>query len=235
MNKKVILVVAAHPDDPEFGCGGTVAKYISEGATAYYLICTNGARGSRGNDIKSEKLINNRKKEQLAAAKVIGAKEVFFLDHSDGELEADLYLKEEIVKFIRKIKPDVVITHDPNWIYEVGEDFSFINHNDHRKTGTATLDAIYPLARDLSSFPEHMKLGLEPHKVLEILLISFSNSNFYIDISDFFEIKYQSILKHKSQVDEPKIIKIWLEKRLGELGKQAKCNYAEGFIRLILR
>jgi LmbE family N-acetylglucosaminyl deacetylase len=234
-NNKIFLVVAAHPDDPEFGCAGTVAKLISEGATAYYLICTNGARGSRGKNIESNDLAETRKKEQLAAAKIIGVKEVFFLDHADGELEADLYLKEEIVKYIRRLKPEVIFTHDPDWIYEVGKDFSFINHNDHRKTGIATIDAVYPLARDLASFPEHIEIGLKPHKVLEINLFNFSNPNYCVDITDFFEIKYRAILKHKSQVDDPKIIEEWLKKRLGEIGKKIKVRYAEGFVRLTLR
>lgn len=235
MKDKIILVVAAHPDDPEFGCGGTVAKYVSEGATAYYLICTNGARGSRHLDVASEKLVRDRKKEQQSAAKIIGVKEVFFLDHGDGELEADLHLKEEIVKFIRKLKPDIVFTHDPSWIYEVGEDFTFINHNDHRKTGTAAIDAIYPLARDLASFPEHIGEGLKPHKVLEVYLFNFYKPNFYVDITNFFETKFQAISEHKSQIDDPKAIKEWMQKRLGDLGKVAKCKYAEGFIRLMLR
>lgn len=235
MKDKIILVVAAHPDDPEFGCGGTVAKYISEGAVAYYLICTNGARGSRGSNIKSDTLAKTRKKEQLAAAKVIGVKEVIFLDHGDGELEADLHLKEEIVKIIRRIKPDIVFTHDPTWIYETHEDFAFINHNDHRKTGTAIIDAVYPLARDLASFPEHIEEGLEPHKVLEMYLFNFSHPTFYVDIADFFNIKIQAILKHRSQIDDPNKIRVGLSKRLGEIGKQAGYKYAEGFIRLVLR
>lgn len=235
MENKIILVVAAHPDDAEFGCGGTVAKYVSEGAVAYYLICTNGGRGSRGKDIKSDQLIKTRKREQLAAAKVICVKEVMFLDHGDGELEADLHLKEEIVKIIRKIKPDIVLTHDPTWIYDISDDLAFINHNDHRKTGTATIDAVYPLARDLASFPEHIEAGLQPHKVLEVYLFNFSHPTFYVDVSGFFNTKVQAILKHKSQIDDPKQTRQWLSKRLGEMGKQAGYKYAEGFIRLVLR
>lgn len=232
---KVILVVAAHPDDPEFGSGGTVAKYISEGATAYYLICTNGARGSRGQKIKGDSLAVIRKKEQLLAAKKIGVKKVFFLDHTDGELEADLYLKEEIVKYIRKLKPDILFTHDPTWVYDINDEFTFINHNDHRKTGLAAIDAVYPLARDLSSFPEHIEEGLKPHKVLDIYLFNFSHPNYIVDITDFFETKIQAILKHKSQIDDPLQTKEWLGKRLGEIGKQKGYRYAEGFIRLVLR
>ncbi|MFH0937225.1 MAG: PIG-L deacetylase family protein [Candidatus Daviesbacteria bacterium] len=235
MKNKIILVVAAHPDDPEFGCGGTVAKYIIEGATAYYLICTNGVRGSRSKDIKSDKLAKTRKKEQLTAAKVIGVKEVMFLDHGDGELEADLHLKEEIVKVIRKLKPDIVFTHDPSWIYETRGETAFINHNDHRKTGTATIDAVYPLARDLASFPEHIEEGLQPHKVSEVYLFNFSHPTFYVDITNYFEIKVQAVLKHKSQIDNPKQTKLWLGKRLEEIGKQAGCEYAEGFVRLVFQ
>lgn len=235
MKSKIILVVAAHPDDPEFGCGGTVAKYVSEGSTAYYLICTNGARGSRGKDIRSDELAKTRKKEQLAAAEIIGVKEVTFLDHGDGELEADLHLKEEIVKVIRKLKPDIVFTHDPSWFYLLGEGFAFINHTDHRETGAAALDAVFPLARDLTSFPEHIESGLEPHKVLEIYLFNWQNQNYVEDISDFFEIKYKAILKHKSQIDDPVKTKEFLEKRLGDLGKKTGYKYAEGFVRLILR
>ncbi|MDD2822663.1 MAG: PIG-L family deacetylase [Candidatus Daviesbacteria bacterium] len=235
MKGKIILVVAGHPDDADFGSAATVAKYVSEGATAYYLICTNGARGSRGHKIDSQRLARIRKKEQLAAAKVVGVKETFFLDHADGELEADLHLKEEIVKFIRKLKPDIVFTHDPTWVYDIREGIAFINHNDHRKAGIATIDAVYPLARDLASFPEHIEEGLEPHKVIELYLVSFNNPNFFVDVTNFFNIKSKAVLKHKSQIDDPKQTKDWLKSRLGELGKQAGYKYAEGFIRLVLR
>lgn len=235
MNGKIILVVAAHPDDAEFGCGGTVAKYIAEGAAAYYLICTNGARGSREQKIKGENLAVIRKKEQLEAAKKIGVKEVFFLDHDDGELEADLHLKEEIVKYIRILKPDILFTHDPTWVYDLSGDFAFINHSDHRETGLAAIDAAYPLARDLSSFPEHIEEGLKPHKVLEIYLFNFSRPNHIVNITDFFEIKLQAVLKHKSQIDDPSQTKEWLGQRLGEIGKKSGYQYAEGFIRLVLR
>jgi LmbE family N-acetylglucosaminyl deacetylase len=235
MKNKTILVIGAHPDDPEFGCGGTVAKYISEGATAYYLICTNGARGSRNQDVKSENLAEQRKKEQENAAKIIGVKEVFFLDHGDGELEADLSLKEEIVKIIRKLKPDIVFTHDPSWFYYVAGDFAFVNHTDHRETGAAAIDAVFPLARDLSSFPEHINEGLEPHKVLEVYLFNWQAPTYLEDISDFFEIKYKAILEHKSQIDNPKNTRRFLEQRLGEIGKKANCKFAEGFVKLTLK
>lgn len=237
MKGKTILVIAAHPDDPEFGCGATVAKYILERAKAYYVICTNGQRGSRHHDIDGKKLIAARHKEQRKAADIIGVTETFFLDHEDGALEANMSLKEELVKIIRRLKPDIVFTHDPAWYYSVREDFSMINHSDHRQTGVATIDAIYPLARDLASFPEHQKEGLTPHKVLDLRLFNFDNPNFLEDVTKTFEKKFKAILEHKSQVDEPKRVREFLEKRLSTLGQKAtpKARYAEGFTRLVLR
>ncbi len=231
----MILVVAAHPDDPEFGCGATVAKYVREGAKAYYIVCTNGCRGSRGNDFKQDKLIQDRIKEQKAAADIIGATETFFLDHEDGDLIADITLKEEIVRVVRKLKPDMIFTHDPSWFYKIREDGATINHNDHRQTGIATLDCVYPLARDLASFPEHSIEGLTPHKVEEVYLFNFEDPDFFVDVTDTFEIKYQAILAHKSQIDDPQKTREWLEKRATALGEKSGNKYAEGFIKLVMR
>lgn len=232
---KVILVIAAHPDDPEFGCGATVAKFVKEGAVAYYIVCTNGSRGSRHHEVESKKLVASRRKEQEEAAKIIGVKETFFLDNEDGNLIADLALKEQIVRIIRKLKPDLIFTHDPSWFYRVGEDSASINHNDHRQTGIATLDSVYPLSRDLASFPEHSLEGLTPHKVPEVCLFSFDNPNFYVDVTETIEIKIKAILAHKSQIDEPDQVSERIRKRSRELGERSGHQFAEGFTKLILR
>src|SRR3990172_1787900 len=150
---KVILVIGAHPDDNDFGSAGTSAKAAKEGAKVFYLIATKGQRGGSGKKLTSEKLARIRDKEQQAAAKVLGVKKVHFLDFFDGELVADLKLKEQIVIFIRKYKPDYLFTMDPSRFYY--KNFGFINHSDHRAVGEAALDACYPLARDLLSFPQH--------------------------------------------------------------------------------
>lgn len=231
---KTVLVIAAHPDDPEFGCGATVAKLINEGATGYYIICTSGNRGSRHHVVGEKELADKRRQEQLNAANTIGVKETFFLDHEDGNLIADISLKEEIVKLIRKLKPDMIFTHDPSFFYSMRDDYSYINHNDHRKTGEATLDAVYPLARDLSSFPEHSKIGLAPHKVEEVFLFNFDKPNFIFDVTDTIDIKIKAILAHTSQIDDPAQTEKWIKERLSKLG-QAKNKYAEGFTKLVLR
>ncbi|MBI4039784.1 PIG-L family deacetylase [Candidatus Daviesbacteria bacterium] len=236
MKGKTVLVVVAHPDDAEFGAAGTVAKWVGEGATAYYVICTSGNRGSRHHQIDQEKLVEARKKEQLSAAKILGVKEVFFLDHEDGNLVADINFKEEIVKLIRKLKPDAVFTHDPTWVYRVNEDgTAFINHNDHRETGLATVDAVYPLARDLASFPHHQDEGLAPHKVPELYLFHIDQPNFYVDITEVLGTKLRALKVHKSQFDDPKSIGKFLKRMSAEIGKKAGFKYAEGFIKLTLR
>jgi LmbE family N-acetylglucosaminyl deacetylase len=234
MDGKVILVVAAHPDDPEFGCGATVAKYVKEGARAYYVICTNGCRGSRDHHFEQDKLVEDRVKEQKKAADIIGVTETFFLDHEDGDLVCDINLKEELVRIIRKLKPDMIFTHDPSWFYKVGEEGTTINHNDHRQTGIATLDCVYPLARDLASFPRHSEEGLTPHKVEEIYLFNFDEPNFFVDVDEFFEIKFQAILAHKSQIDDPAKTRSWIERIATKFGEKSGHKYAEGFTRLIL-
>ena len=235
MEGKVLLIIAAHPDDPEFGCGATVAKYIKEGATAYYVICTNGNRGSRANKFDAVELVETRHSEQENAANIIGVSETFFLDHDDGNLTANLEVKEQIVRIIRKLKPDIILTHDPSWFYQVSDGSARINHNDHRQTGIATLDAVYPLSRDLASFPEHAKAGLTPHHIPEVLLFSVQTPDYFVDVSSSWETKVKAVLAHKSQVDDPKQTEKRVEERMKELGKQAGHDYAEGFIRLLFK
>jgi len=235
MEGKVLLIIAAHPDDPEFGCGATVAKYIKEGATAYYVICTNGNRGSRANKFDAVELVETRHSEQENAANIIGVTETFFLDHDDGNLTANLEVKEQIVRIIRKLKPDIILTHDPSWFYQVSDGSARINHNDHRQTGIATLDAVYPLSRDLASFPEHAKAGLTPHHIPEVLLFSVQTPDYFVDVSSSWETKVKAVLAHKSQVDDPKQTEKRVEERMKELGKQAGHDYAEGFIRLLFK
>lgn len=230
--RKTILVVAAHPDDPEFAFGGTVAKWVREGARAIYVICTKGNRGSSDPEMSPEKLAFIRQKEQKAAAKIIGVAGVIFLDHNDGELMADLSFKEELVRLIRKLKPDIVLTHDPSYFYFKTR--GFINHTDHRACGEAVLDAVYPLARDLLSFPHHNEEGLTPHRVTEIYLTNFEDPDFFVDVTETVEIKIKAILAHKSQVEHRENLPQMIKKWLAENGKIGGFKFAESFRRLQL-
>src|SRR3990172_2422549 len=159
-NKRA-LVIAAHPDDSEFGVAGTAALWARDGWEVYYLICTDGSKGSEDPEMTAEKLVPMRRVDQRAAASVLGVKDVFFLDYVDGELTYTRELIRDVVRQIRKLKPHAVFTHDPNQIVRN----LFINHPDHRCAGTVALDAVYPFARNRPSFPELLDEGLEPFSV----------------------------------------------------------------------
>jgi len=229
VKNKVVLCVAAHPDDLDFAASGTVAKWAKQGAACYYLICTNGCKGSDDPAMTEKKLIKIRRQEQLAAGKVLGLKDVFFLKHNDTELVADLTLKKEIVYYIRKLKPEIVITMDPTFIYS---SFGFINHTDHRAAGQATIDAIFPMARDRLTFPEQVRQGLMPHKVKTLYLTSFYKASEIIDISDSIELKLKALKAHKSQIGNAAItmVKEWAK----QFGEKRGYRFAEGFIKLNL-
>ena len=231
---KTVLVVGAHPDDNDFGAGATVAKAARQNAEVLYLIATTGQRGSSDETMTPERLSDTRKKEQKNAASVLGVREVHFLDYVDGELIADLRLKEQVVKYIRRYRPDIVFTMDPSFFYF--KNLGFVNHSDHRAIGEATLDACYPLARDLLSFPEHVKIGLNPHKVKELLLHSFvpENANFYVGVTDTFDIKIKALSLHKSQVSDIQKIEERMRDRAEAAGRLGGCRYAEAFVRLHL-
>ena len=231
---KTVLVVGAHPDDNDFGAGATLAKATGQGAKVIYLIATTGQRGSSDQAMTPERLSGIRKKEQEEAAKVLGVREVHFLDYVDGELIPDLRLKEQVVIYIRRHRPEIVFTMDPSFFYF--KNFGFVNHSDHRAIGEATLDACYPLARDLLSFPEHVKAGLQPHKIKEILLHSFvpENANFYVDVTDTFDTKIKALSLHQSQVPNIQQLEKRMRDRAEAAGKLAGCKYAEAFVRLHL-
>jgi LmbE family N-acetylglucosaminyl deacetylase len=234
---KIIMAIGAHPDDNDFGCSATMALAAKQGAKVIYVVATTGQRGSRSHHISAEKLSATRVKEQNAAAKILGVKQVRFLDYRDGELEPTLKLKEEIVMLLRQYRPDYVFTMDPSRFYYVRQEHGFINHSDHRAIGEATLDACYPLARDLNSFPLHQKMGLKPHKVKEIFLSSFMSdkANCFVDVTKTFGLKLKALAAHKSQFDDFRGVKSWMTHGSAELGKHAGYKYAEAFIRLRLR
>lgn len=237
MKGKVILAVGAHPDDMDFSSSGTIAKWVEEGATAYYLILTRGCRGSNDPQMTSEKLSRIRQREQEEAAKVLGISKVFFLKHTDTELVVDLKLKEEVVRFIRKLRPNIVITMDPTFYYVPYLSFygfGFVNHSDHRAAGLATLDACFPMARDRLTFPEHEKQGLKSHKVEELLLVSLTKADFIVDITKTFAKKLKALACHKSQYDDFSEIEKRMKSRARFVGKKKGYRFAENFTRIRL-
>jgi LmbE family N-acetylglucosaminyl deacetylase len=228
-NDIVALGICAHPDDLDIGAGGTFAKWADEGASCYYLICTNGGSGSIYPDMTRKKLIETRRREQKAAAKVLGVKEVFFLGYNDTELVVDRKLKGDLVWWIRKLKPDIVVTTDPTLIYSKS---GFINHSDHRAAGLATIDAIYPLAKNAFAFREFEMDGLKPHKVKKLYIINFADGNEIVDITKFMDKKLKALAQHQSQAlghnpDFP-------INRGRLIGRRSKCKFGEAFVKIEL-
>jgi|TARA_B100001750_G_scaffold244931_1_gene263357 LmbE family N-acetylglucosaminyl deacetylase len=217
---KRLLVVSAHPDDMEFGCGGTVAKWIEEGWEGSLLICTDGRAGTSDPDVKGADLAKTRETEAMNAAKVLGILDVNFLEYPDGQLEDTPELRENIIRHIRRFKPSVVFTFDP---YRKTH-----NHRDHRNVGQATFDAMYPYARDYHHFPHLIDEGLMPHIVEEAYSWT-DDADTWIDITKSIDKKIGALREHVSQIKDPDSLLERIKERHAELGKDQGFQYAEGF------
>jgi LmbE family N-acetylglucosaminyl deacetylase len=193
---KRALVIAAHPDDADFGAAGTACLWSRDGWEFFYLVCTNGAKGSDDPSLTPERLVELRREEQREAARHLGVRDVYFLDNVDGELTPSRGFLGDVVRFVRELRPYAVFTHDPEAVIINN---SFVNHADHRATGLTAIDAVYPAARDRLNFPEQIAAGLEPHKVSEVYIWGSERANFEVDISDVIETKIAALLLHRTQ------------------------------------
>lgn len=194
-----ILVILAHPDDPEFFCGATLAKWARQGHHITYQLITCGDKGfNEGTPVEmtTDALCAIRHQEQLAAAQVIGAEAVHFLDTADGYLVPDLTLRRELVRVIRKFKPNILVTCDPQTLFATYG----INHPDHRAAGQAVIDAVFPAAGNPVFFPELLLEGYDPHMPREIWCSLTMQPNVKVDVTDTWQTKLDAILQHKSQI-----------------------------------
>jgi LmbE family N-acetylglucosaminyl deacetylase len=226
-----VLVVAAHPDDIEFGAAATVARWIAEGAEVRYLLVTRGDKGSDDPATDVEALAALREREQRAAADELGVAGVDFLSEPDGQVEPTLRLRERITRAIRELKPEVVMTHDPTVLFVNNE---WVNHPDHRAVGQVTVDAVFPTARDPLNFREQIDAGLEPWKVAELFLWSTNEANQLVDVADTLERKIDALRHHASQFRSFDEVARWVRRRSEELGERAGYRAAEGFRRVTL-
>ncbi len=226
-----VLVVAAHPDDIEFGGAGTVARWVSEGARAQYLLVTRGEKGSDDPAADVTDLARRREQEQRAAASEIGVIDVEFLDEPDGQVEPTLVLRERLTRAIREFRPTVVMTHDPTVLFVNNE---WVNHPDHRAVGQATVDAVFPTARDPLNFPDQVAQGLAAWKVAEMYLWSTNEANQLVDIGSSLDAKLAALERHASQFRSFDEIAAWVRRRSEDLGERAGYRAAEGFRRVIL-
>lgn len=227
-----ILVVLAHPDDPEFFCGASLALWAAAGHKITYCLLTCGDKGSKDRSITPEALCALRQNEQRLAASTLGVKEVHFLGYPDGYLVPDLKLRREVTRVIRQERPDILVTCDPTTLYARG---TSINHPDHRAAGQVTLDAVFPAARDHLYFPELLvEEGLEPHVVREVWISVTLEPNVTLDVTDFWERKIQALFEHKSQIGEPEALAKRMRERHTEDSTPENPHYEEKFRRLVL-
>jgi LmbE family N-acetylglucosaminyl deacetylase len=190
-----LLVVSPHPTDFEFGVGGLTARLTRENKDVVFVTCTNGDKGTSIGNYRPAELVKIREQEQLASAEMLKVREVIFLNHTDSELEYTSELRKEILSLILKYRPEVVATCDPSQPY--------FNHPDHRVTGQVVLDAVWPYAMSVNTYPELRQNGKEFHRVNEVLLWATPSPNYRIDITDVFETKLAALQCHKSQIGDP--------------------------------
>jgi LmbE family N-acetylglucosaminyl deacetylase len=222
-----VLVILAHPDDPEFFCGGTVACWVAAGHQVRYCLLTCGDKGSDNRDLSSEELCAVRLDEQRAAAKVLGVEAVRFLEHEDGYLVADLNLRREITRILRQERPDILVTCDPTKLYVRQNS---INHPDHRAAGQVVLDALFPASGNHRFFPELLEQeGLEPHMPREVWISLPVESQVEIDVTEYWEVKIKALLEHRSQINDPDKFVERMRSRHTEDSTPEKPRYVERF------
>jgi LmbE family N-acetylglucosaminyl deacetylase len=196
-----ILVVLAHPDDPEFFCGATLARWTDAGHQVVYWLLTCGDKGANDPDTLPSELCGDRRVEQRNAAAVLGVHQINFLEYPDGYLVPDLALRKDVTRIIRRERPDILVTCDPKTLY-VGD--TRINHPDHRAAGQVTLDAVFPAAGNPLYFPELLHdEGLQPHTPREVWICGTLEPNVSHDVTDLWERKIRAIQQHASQIGDP--------------------------------
>ena len=228
------MVVVAHADDAEYGCSGTVARLCDEGWEVVYVLCTDGSKGTGDREISGKELSRLRRREQRNAGRVLGLKDVVFLDYEDSVLQPTLELRRDIAREIRRHRPDVLITMHPQRSLD-GAGWG-IGHPDHMAAGEAALAAVFPTARDHLTFPELLEAGLEPHKVAEVWIMGHPEPDHWMDVTRHVDTSIRALMEHESQMDgrgEAEVgerMREW--RRRSAVGKGMQ--YAEAFRRFSL-
>lgn len=231
---KTAMSIHAHPDDQEFSVGGTLAKWARAGCEIISVVITSGDSGSndstKGAEYKPE-LARLRETEQLAANEVLGATQTVFLRHPDGELEPTMELRRELTLLIRKYKPDVVLSGNPEaWFY--GNEY--INHPDHRAAARAACEAVFPSAGSRLMFADLLAEGFEPHEVKRLYMHGVDHPDTWVDISATIDTKIEALGKHASQVDPEEVGK-WMREWAKEEAKDKEFEYAEAYRVMVLK
>jgi LmbE family N-acetylglucosaminyl deacetylase len=224
-----VMFVAAHPDDPEFLAGGTIARMAAEGRAVTYVILTNGNKGSSDPAMTSETLVPIRAAEQRRAAEALGVRHVEFFGYEDGELENTRDVRRDVTREIRRWRPDLIITLNPRRAYDYFPHW----HRDHRTAARVVMDCVFPLARDRLAFPELLP-EYEPHKVREVYVIQWAEPPLVIDITATMDRKLEAIRCHASQVGDFEAVERRMRDRAATIGRGKGYAYAEGFEHIVV-
>ena len=212
-----ILSITAHPDDVDFGAAGTIAQWTDAGLEVIYCVVTDGDAGGSDEDIPRAKMASLRRAEQVAAAKCVGVTDVRFLGYPDGQVEATIDLRRDLARVIRQVRPDRVVSSSPERNYlRLGA-----SHPDHRAVGSATLDAVYPDARNPFAFPElRAEEGLEAWTVREVWIAGGPSPDRYVDVTDTFPRKVAALRAHETQIADGDALEQMLRDRLARTAAQ---------------
>ena len=219
---KSAMTIFAHPDDAEFSCSGTVAKWVGAGCEITYVLCTSGNVGTHDVKYTPESLTVVREQEQRHACEVLGVKHIEFLHHDDGRLVADLVLRRELVHLIRQYKPEVVFCGDPNQLFWGN---NRINHPDHRAAALAAVDAIFPCASMELLWPEEGPI----HEVQGVYVRDMTFVDTWIDVTGTLDLKIKALREHHSQLDDNAGLEDMIRQRSADAGKDHGLKYAEAF------
>jgi LmbE family N-acetylglucosaminyl deacetylase len=216
------MVIAAHPDDADFGPAGTAARWIDAGSRGWLVCCTSGDQGGEDPDADPLELAATRETEQRAAADVVGYAGITFLHQPDGALGNDLALREMLVREIRTFRPDAVFATDPEVLFHSD---GGVNHTDHRAAGMAAVDAVYPAARNPMAFASLARDGLAAHNVRRLYLFWTDKPDAWVDISATLQRKLDALAEHRSQIHDPDAlatrIRAWAAEEGAPIGVEA--------------
>jgi len=222
---KEILIILAHPDDPEFFLGATIARWINAGHRVRYLLLTKGDKGADDINLTAADVARIRVEEQHLAAEFLGVTSVDFLDYEDGYLIPDLQMRKEVVRFIRKYRPHILVTCDPANLFPTPQ---YINHPDHRNAGQVVVDAVFPAAGNPFFFPDLLDRGFEPHEVEEVWMSLTIEPDVRLDVTEFWDVKIGALKMHASQIGDPRAFEKRMLERVNNGGKE-DFKYEEQF------
>ena len=230
---KDILVILAHPDDPEFFCGATIAEWAQQGNKVSYCLLTKGDKGVNDHFDGNVDIRSLRISEQRVAASILGVGEIDYLNYEDGYLQPTMELRKEVTRIIRKKKPQIVVTCDPTHYFFRND---YINHPDHRAAGQVVLDAVFPASQNPLYFSDLLAdERLQPHHVEEVWLSLPKEPNLILDVTATWEQKMRALLEHRSQIGEEAAFRERMLKRRTDDSSDENPRYEETFFRIIFR